>query len=78
MKFQPIQLGRRPAAFSHPDWLYEIKFDGFRGLAHIEHGRCKLASYSFSDPFTSAQTFDLEQDSLVQLSQTFARYGGGT
>ena len=25
MKFQPLQLGRRPESFSHPDWLFEIK-----------------------------------------------------
>ena len=44
MKFQPLQLGRRPEPFSHQDWLFEIKYDGFRALAHIEHGRCKLVS----------------------------------
>lgn len=41
---QPISLGRAPAAFSHPDWIFEIKWDGFRALAQIEHGRCKLIS----------------------------------
>ena len=44
MKFQPLQLGRRPEPFSHQDWLFEIKYDGFRALAQIEHGRCKLIS----------------------------------
>ena len=38
-KFQPLQLGRFPEPFSHQDWLFEIKYDGFRALAHIEHGR---------------------------------------
>ena len=42
--FQPISLGRAQSAFSHADWLFEIKWDGFRSLAHIEHGRCKLIS----------------------------------
>jgi bifunctional non-homologous end joining protein LigD len=42
--FQHITLGRAPAAFSHPDWLFEIKWDGFRCIAHVEHGRCKLVS----------------------------------
>jgi bifunctional non-homologous end joining protein LigD len=41
---QPITLGRAPVPFSHPDWLFEIKWDGFRALAHLEHGRCKLVS----------------------------------
>ena len=44
MKFQPPQLRRRPERFSHQDWLFEIKYDGFRALAHIEPGRCKLVS----------------------------------
>jgi bifunctional non-homologous end joining protein LigD len=36
--------GRRPEPFSHQDWLFEIKYDGFRALAHIEYGRSKLVS----------------------------------
>src|SRR5262249_38304540 len=28
----------------HPDWLYEIKFDGFRALAYVENGKCRLVS----------------------------------
>jgi bifunctional non-homologous end joining protein LigD len=35
-------LARRPEPFDHPDWIYEIKFDGFRVLAHIENGKCSL------------------------------------
>lgn len=42
--FQPLTLGRKPEPFSHPDWLFEIKWDGFRALARIEHGRCRLIS----------------------------------
>jgi bifunctional non-homologous end joining protein LigD len=42
--FQPLALDRARAAFSHPDWLFEIKWDGFRALARIDHGRCKLIS----------------------------------
>jgi bifunctional non-homologous end joining protein LigD len=30
--------------FSHPDWLFEIKWDGFRALARIDQGRCRLIS----------------------------------
>jgi bifunctional non-homologous end joining protein LigD len=43
-QLQPIALRRAPAAFSHPDWLFEVKWDGFRALAQVEHGRCKLMS----------------------------------
>jgi len=27
MRFQPLQLERRPEPFSHPDWLFEILCD---------------------------------------------------
>ena len=27
-----------------PDWLFEVKYDGFRSLAYIENGTCKLVS----------------------------------
>jgi bifunctional non-homologous end joining protein LigD len=39
-----MPLGRRPRPFSHPDWIFEIKWDGFRALVHIEKGECKLVS----------------------------------
>jgi hypothetical protein len=39
-----MPLGRRRRPFSHPDWLFEIKWDGFRSLAQIEDGQCRLIS----------------------------------
>jgi bifunctional non-homologous end joining protein LigD len=32
------------AAFDHPDWVFELKHDGFRALAHVEGHRCTLVS----------------------------------
>src|SRR5205085_1017301 len=29
---------------NHPDWIFEIKHDGFRALAHVEGGECQLVS----------------------------------
>ena len=43
LPFEPVRLNRGEP-FSHPDWLFEIKWDGFRSIAKIEHGRCKLIS----------------------------------
>ena len=42
--FQTMPLGRARDPFSHPDWLFEVKWDGFRSLVRIEHGACKLMS----------------------------------
>ena len=30
--------------FDHPEWLFEVKFDGFRSLAYIDDGNCELVS----------------------------------
>ncbi len=30
--------------FNHPDFLFELKHDGFRALAYISDGRCELVS----------------------------------
>jgi bifunctional non-homologous end joining protein LigD len=42
--FQPTPLGRAREPFSHPEWLYEVKWDGFRALAYVDKGECRLIS----------------------------------
>jgi len=32
------------ATFDHPDWIFELKLDGFRALAHFENGKAELVS----------------------------------
>jgi bifunctional non-homologous end joining protein LigD len=44
MAFQPMPLSRRPASFDHPEWVFELKYDGFRALAVLHDGRCELIS----------------------------------
>ena len=36
-------------AFDNPDWLFEIKWDGYRAVAFIEDGRVRLVSRSLND-----------------------------
>src|SRR5438876_10977068 len=43
-QFQPMPLLKRRLPFDDPDWIYELKMDGFRALAVIEHGRAQLLS----------------------------------
>jgi bifunctional non-homologous end joining protein LigD len=52
MAFQPMPLSRRPAPFDHPEYLFELKLDGFRSLAVIQNGRCQLISRN-GHPFNS-------------------------
>ena len=33
-----------PAAFDHPDWIFELKHDGFRALAHVDGHHCTFIS----------------------------------
>ena len=42
--FQPMPLLKRAAPFDDPEWIYELKMDGFRALAIVEHGRAQLIS----------------------------------
>jgi bifunctional non-homologous end joining protein LigD len=39
-----MALFRRSEAFSHPDWIFELKHDGFRGLAYMEGDHVRLLS----------------------------------
>jgi len=39
---QPLPLTRRPEPFSHPDWLFEVKYDGFGAVAHLDPSGARL------------------------------------
>ena len=52
LAFQPMPLSRRALPFDHPQWIFELKYDGFRALADIENGRTQLISRN-GNPFNS-------------------------
>src|ERR1700738_1129879 len=39
-----MRITRRAQPFSYPDWLFEIKHDGFLALAYLKAGQCQLVS----------------------------------
>ena len=39
-----ISRGLKP--FDRADWLFELKHDGFRALAFVEDGECRLVSHN--------------------------------
>ena len=43
-RFNHMPLARLHAPFDHPDWLFELKYDGFRALAYVTPERCELIS----------------------------------
>ena len=57
----PLNRSREP--FSSPDWVFELKYDGFRALAEIEFGRCRLVSRN-GNPFASFHDLGLRIGAL--------------
>lgn len=50
-----MPLLRRPAPFDHVEWLFELKYDGFRSLCVIQNGRAELLSRN-GNSFKSFET----------------------
>jgi bifunctional non-homologous end joining protein LigD len=42
--FIPQPLRSKSVPFDDPQWIFELKYDGFRALAYLENGRCRLIS----------------------------------
>jgi bifunctional non-homologous end joining protein LigD len=53
----PMLASSVAKAFDDPDWLFEIKWDGYRAVAFIEDGRVRLVSRNQND--LTAQFFEL-------------------
>jgi bifunctional non-homologous end joining protein LigD len=62
-----MPLSRRPLPFDHPEWIFELKYDGFRSLVIVENGRGQLISRN-GHPFGSFT--DLRQAIAASLSST--------
>ena len=39
-----MRLRQVERPFDHPDYIFELKHDGFRAVAYIQNGECKLVS----------------------------------
>src|SRR5437016_6447947 len=63
MAFQPMPLSRRALPFDHPEWIFELKYDGFRSLAVMQSGRTQLISRN-GHPFNSFTELCKEMSSL--------------
>jgi bifunctional non-homologous end joining protein LigD len=48
--FRPMPFVRLPEPFDHPNWIFEMKHDGFRALTHIHRHHRELRSRN-SDTF---------------------------
>jgi bifunctional non-homologous end joining protein LigD len=43
-RVQPIAPVRSKEPFDDPEWLFDLKYDGFRALCYLEQGSCRLIS----------------------------------
>jgi hypothetical protein len=43
-RVQPIIPTCRKEPFDDPEWLFDFKYEGFRGLGYLEQGRCRFLS----------------------------------
>jgi bifunctional non-homologous end joining protein LigD len=55
-QFQPLPLSRARAPFSHKEWVFEIKWDGFRALLYSDERGVGLVSRN-GNTFKSFPTF---------------------
>ena len=62
-KMDTAQLSLVRTPFDDPDFLFELKHDGFRALAHIWDGNCELISRKRN----AYKTFDELRENLAKL-----------
>jgi bifunctional non-homologous end joining protein LigD len=43
-RVEPIIPVTAKEPFDNPEWLFEFKYDGYRGLCYFEQGRCRFIS----------------------------------
>jgi bifunctional non-homologous end joining protein LigD len=43
-RVQPVAPLRRTEPFDDPEWLFDLKYDGFRALCYLEQGRFRMVS----------------------------------
>jgi bifunctional non-homologous end joining protein LigD len=58
----PMPLARLDKPFDHPDWIFEPKLDGFRAVAYVEEGRCRLVSRNWN----AFKTFEALAQAIAQ------------
>ena len=65
-----MPLGSSVRPFSSPNWIFELKHDGFRGLAYVHKGQCQLLSrkghrFTGFDPLCQAIAESMEQKTAI-------------
>jgi len=66
----PLRLTSRDVPFDDPEWVFELKYDGFRALAYVDGDRCRLVSrnrrrFDQFDPLAAAVARSLRAERAV-------------
>jgi len=70
LSIECLPLARQPEPFSHPDWIFEVKYDGFRALARLDSSGARLISrngnrFTSFEPLCQSIAFFLSVKSAV-------------
>jgi bifunctional non-homologous end joining protein LigD len=67
----PMSMVSTHEAFNHKDWLFELKWDGFRALAYCDGSDVKLRSKNNQSFNTKFQAIKRELEMInIKLSST--------
>ena len=86
LRFAPMPLAVLGEPFDHDGLIFDLKYDGFRALAHVDSGGCRLISRNCREftthEFAENLPLDLENSALVwrecriKMDATEAVYAG--
>jgi hypothetical protein len=72
--FQPMPLSRRAKPFNHPEWLFELEYDGFRALARLERNKGQLDHVERSGVSLYERLYEVDLEGIVAMH---SRFSGG-
>jgi ATP-dependent DNA ligase len=71
LPFHTMPLQHRRDPFDHPDWLFELKYDGLRALAVIQAGHRRLVSRN-GHPFISLQLDECDVERVQDVGEAYS------
>ena len=66
LRFSPLPLRPLREPFDHRDWLFELKYDGFRALAHVQRSAAELVSRN-GTPFAQFASLGAELRACLRV-----------
>lgn len=48
-RIEPLPLRRQAEPFADPDWIFELKHDGYRGMVYLQDDECRIVGRGGAD-----------------------------